>query len=290
LLGLGIFIIFTESGILRPVISKLQDGDVTVTIPNTAVTTRDASVVGDDQSEHATAANTAVSKTAAIDLSKLPHIPPSRMGTKYHEMWDLSTSTIDIPDEYRNPFNTTIGGEQGSGSERLPRPSLKILEEVIHGEKYRAEFEAVEAYMEATDPERKPTNGTTTAVSPPSCLVPDLQATRDLARRTVELRETVFPKPEKIWHWNIDKENKNKWQYKEMTLPLPILNGECEWNQMESNVNVVRFLGTFLPVLPRFLSFTHAYIIITIDWLRCWAHTNTKLVFQSVVPQQYLVT
>jgi hypothetical protein len=46
---------------------------------------------------------------------------------------------------------------------------------------------------------------------------------------------------------------------------------------MESNVNVVRFLGTFLPVLPRFLSFTHAYIIITIGWLRCWAHTNTKL-------------
>jgi hypothetical protein len=153
-------------------------------------------------------------------------------------MWDLVKSTIDIPEEYRNPFNTTIGGEPGSGSERLPRPSLKILEEVIHGEKYRAEFEAVEAYMETIYPKIKKkrkinqTNATISDVSPPSCLVPDLQATGDLARRTVELRKTIFPKPQKIWHRNVAEKRKIEWQYKKLTLPLPILNGECEWNRI----------------------------------------------------------
>ena len=153
--------------------------------------------------------NTVTTTTTATMLS----IPPSNMEVHYYEMWDHATSTINIPEKYKNPFNAM-------GVAVPPRTSLKILENVLHGEKYRAEFEAVELYMEVIH------NTTTTAAAAetatakqptiPKCLAPNLGATRELANRVVKERRK---------HKRNTNTNK-KWPYEKLVLPLPVMNGE----------------------------------------------------------------
>ena len=103
-----------------------------------------------------------------------------RMKVHYHSMWNHSTSTISVPEEYRNPFNMTVVDEEGNS--RRAFTSLEILQEVLHGSKYEAEFQAVENYMERLS------NNTKEKPLVPKCLAPDLAATRKLADRIVEAR------------------------------------------------------------------------------------------------------
>jgi hypothetical protein len=134
-------------------------------------------------------------------------IPPSEMKVHYHEMWNHNTSMINIPDEYKNPFNVSVVDENGN-RRRPPLTSLKILENVLHGSKYRAEFEAVEVYVE---------NINSPTVSIPKCLAPDLGATRELVNRVVEARNKRNSKRLK---------SAEQWPYEQLVLPLPVLNGE----------------------------------------------------------------
>ena len=79
--------------------------------------------------------------------------------------------------------------------------SLEILQNVLHGKKYKAEFTQVEYYMNTI------TKNSNTTLPVPSCLVPDLTATRNLAKRVMEARN-----------------KKRKRSKLEWTLLLPILN------------------------------------------------------------------
>lgn len=101
-------------------------------------------------------------------------IPPSEMEVHYHEMWNHTTNTISVPEKYRNPFNLTVIDEKGH--RRRPLTSLEILDNVLNGDKYRAEFKAVEAYMEGKIKEV------------PQCLVANIDATRELANKVVQAR------------------------------------------------------------------------------------------------------
>eukprot|EP00531_Pseudo-nitzschia_arenysensis_P015244 CAMPEP_0116150976 /NCGR_PEP_ID=MMETSP0329-20121206/19846_1 /TAXON_ID=697910 /ORGANISM="Pseudo-nitzschia arenysensis, Strain B593" /LENGTH=359 /DNA_ID=CAMNT_0003647549 /DNA_START=294 /DNA_END=1373 /DNA_ORIENTATION=+ len=120
------------------------------------------------------------------------------MKVHYFEMWNHSTSTIEVPEKYKNPFNLPLEDEFGN-PRRLPPTSLEILQEVLHGEKYKAEFIAVEEYM-------KKIKNNVSNPEVPSCLAPDTRATRKLADKIVEERKN---NPNKEENW---------------TLPLPILN------------------------------------------------------------------
>ena len=103
-------------------------------------------------------------------------------------MWNYTTSTIEVPEDYQNPFNVLVVDE--NGNKRRPRTSLEILQSILHGTKYKAEFEAVEAYMESSDDNATDKNNNTKSpsVSVPKCLLPEVGATRDLANRVVQAR------------------------------------------------------------------------------------------------------
>lgn len=102
-------------------------------------------------------------------------IPPSKMKLHYYEMWDHNTSTIDVPEKYQNPFHISVIDDE-TGNQRRALTSLEILHNVLHGAKYRAEFEAAEAYA----------NRDSTIV--PECLLADVGATKELANRVVQER------------------------------------------------------------------------------------------------------
>jgi hypothetical protein len=105
-------------------------------------------------------------------------IPPSKMKRHYHHRWNHTTSTVDLPKEYLNPFGFLVVDE--NGNTRRPLTSLEILQRVMHGTEYKAQFEALDAYMNS--------NGTTPI---PKCLVPDVKATRELAKWVVDERNTM---------------------------------------------------------------------------------------------------
>ncbi len=126
-------------------------------------------------------------------------IPTRNMKVHYYEMWNHSTSTIEVPEIYKNPFDLPLDDEHGN-PRRLPLTSLEILHQVLHGEKYKAEFKAVEEYMKKIKKQDDHTG-----IQLPSCLAPDIGATRKLADEVVKKRSK--------------KPNEYKWQ-----LPLPILN------------------------------------------------------------------
>ena len=93
--------------------------------------------------------------------------------------------------------------EDEHGNRRKPPlTSLEILQKVLHGEKYKSEFEAVAVYMKQI---RENNNNEMTSFPVPSCLAPNTKATRKLANKVVEERNTNFNKGDR-------------------TLPLPILN------------------------------------------------------------------
>ena len=146
--------------------------------------------------------------------TSMESIPPSKVTVHYHEMWNHTTSTIDIPEKYKNPFNFDAPP---------PLTSLEILQNVLHGDKYQAEFEAVEVYMEAIQNANARTKKKATATaSIPSCLAPDLAATRELANQVVEARRNRSTKRN-----TKQKQKRNdRWPYEELVLPLPVLNGE----------------------------------------------------------------
>lgn len=146
-------------------------------------------------------------------------IPPSKMKVHYHEMWNHTTSTIEIPDEYQNPFDIFVL-DGNNGNRRRPLTSLEILQNVLHGTQYRAEFEAVEAYMDETSDN---------ANSPiPKCLLPDVKATQKLAKRIVQRRNERQQQRQRqpYQQQRRRREKKRDWQYDQLMLSLPILNGE----------------------------------------------------------------
>ena len=150
------------------------------------------------------------------------------MKVHYHEMWNHTTSSIDVPEDYQNPFNILVVDE--NGNKRRPLTSLEILHSVLHGMKYKAEFEAVEAYMEsnANAKGKNKTNTKSQSVPVPKCLLPDVGATQHLANNVVKARrERSQQKTQQIrnetWYNNKLKEY---WPFVELMLPLPILNGK----------------------------------------------------------------
>ena len=149
------------------------------------------------------------------DQETVISIPPSKMKFHYHEMWNHTTSTIEIPDEYQNPFDIFVL-DGNNGNRRRPLTSLEILQNVLHGTQYRAEFEAVEAYMDETSDN---------ANSPiPKCLLPDVKATQKLANRIVQGRNER--QRQRQPYQQRRRKKKRDWQYDQLMLPLPILNGE----------------------------------------------------------------
>ena len=138
-------------------------------------------------------------------------------------MWNHTTSTIDIPDRYKNPFG-------GNGRGRRPLTSLEILQEVLHGETHLAEFDLVDRYVRRNFTGR-----------PPSCLVPDVRATQRLAERVVEARSREQQRRRRQRRLALRKRNARRARNKEQRrqrrersrhgdapgnarLPLPILN------------------------------------------------------------------
>ena len=165
---------------------------------------------------------TTTKTTTTTTTTSMESIPPSKMSVHYHEMWNHTTSTIDVPEKYKNPFNFDVIGTDG-----VPPPltSLEILQNVLHGDKYQAEFEAVEVYMKAIHNANARTkkNATATATaSIPTCLAPDLAATRELANQVVEARRNRSTKR----NTKQQQKQNDRWPYKELVLPLPVLNGE----------------------------------------------------------------
>lgn len=164
-----------------------------------------------------------------VPATNVTSIPPSKMKVHYHELWNHETSTIDIPEEYQNPFGVWIEEEiEENGNVKQPpmyrRPltSLEILQKVLHGEEFRHHFEAVEAYMADQ-------NGTTPL---PSCLAPNLQATHDLAQNVVQARHARQREDDGLppnRQRRLDKKRKTKKESDllgdQLMLPLPILNG-----------------------------------------------------------------
>lgn len=152
-------------------------------------------------------------------------IPPSKMKVHYHALWNYTTSTIEVPDDYQNPFNVLVVDEKGN--KRRPRTSLEILQSVLHGTKYKAEFAAVEAFMESSDDNATDTNKTTSqSVSVPKCLRPEVEATRDLANHVVQARPERSQQLQQIRNERMYNKSRNTdmWPFAELMLPLPILN------------------------------------------------------------------
>lgn len=151
-------------------------------------------------------------------------IPPSKMAVHYYEMWNHTNSTIEIPEEYQNPFDTLVEDENGNW--KRPLTSLEILQKVLRDDKFKADFDAVETYIQ---------NNQTGPV--PSCLAPDLAATRDLANEVVSARRQRDSQqtPKDRQRRNKIRKKKKRgtaranemWPYEELMLSLPVLNGEC---------------------------------------------------------------
>ena len=134
---------------------------------------------------------------------------------------------LAVPEDYQNPFNVLVVDEKGN--KRRPRTSLEILQSVLHGTKYQAEFAAVEAYMERSRDDHATTDTNTTtspSVSVPTCLRPDVKATRDLAHRVVQARPARSPQLQQLRNERMytSRRNTDLWPFAELMLPLPILN------------------------------------------------------------------
>ena len=154
------------------------------------------------------------------------------MDVHYHQMWNHSTSTIEVPEKFKNPFNEWLIDD--AGNRRRPRTSLEILQEVLHGPKYSADFDALEDYLNYTQWKQKgqpDDNGKLPAireVDPPSCLVPNLESTRALAARVVERRreQQHQQQPHEPPRGLKLEEPLAEWPFQELVLPLPVINGE----------------------------------------------------------------
>ena len=97
-----------------------------------------------------------------------------------YELWNHTTSTIDIPNELRPPFSFVGGSpDTDTATATFKLTSLEILQSVLHGEENENEYLAVEEYIQ--------TNYSlpTTTNTIPQCLIPNKIATRELANEFV---------------------------------------------------------------------------------------------------------
>ena len=97
------------------------------------------------------------------------------MKIKYYEMWNHSTSSINVPEEYKYPFGKAFR----SSSSSPIMTSLEILESVLHGEENEKEFLAVDDYI----------TGKSGII--PKCLLPDITATQKIAKEIVNKRHNA---------------------------------------------------------------------------------------------------
>jgi len=172
----------------------------------------------------------------ATEENKLPDVniisvPPSKMKVHYYEMWNHTTQTIEVPDKYRNPFNVSVE-DKITGKKRRPLTNLEILQNVLHGEKYQAEFKAVERYMASEKGN----------VLVPQCLAPDIKATEELTGEIIKTRNKM-QKQKQRRKLNGKKLVNTNWPYEEMTLPLPFLNVGFPKVGSNSLQNYFRCLG-----------------------------------------------
>jgi len=172
-----------ESSVL-PLEALNPNGDI-ASPPEHSLSSTESSIVSSEalspNSENALPSKHSSSNNQLSITDPMISIPPSKMNVHYHEMWNHSTSTIDIPDVYKNPFNLTFMNKKGEPIHTLT--SLEILQKVLHGREYGEVFAEVEDYMEALK-----ANSTEEPLAVPSCLAPDLKATRKLADRIVKVR------------------------------------------------------------------------------------------------------
>jgi hypothetical protein len=103
-----------------------------------------------------------------------------------YELWNHTTSTIDIPNELRPPFSFVGGSPDtdtttatATATATFKLTSLEILQSILHGEENENEYLAVEEYIQ--------TNYSlpTTTNTIPQCLIPNKIATRELANEFV---------------------------------------------------------------------------------------------------------
>mmetsp|Transcript_18522 Transcript_18522/g.42744 ORF Transcript_18522/g.42744 Transcript_18522/m.42744 type:complete len:542 (-) Transcript_18522:382-2007(-) len=166
-------------------------------------------------------------------------IPPSEMEIHYHEMWNHTASTIEVPEKFKNPFGERIVvvDEEGTGGEkkkrRRPLTSLEILQEVLHGSKHEEDFRKLEAYISRmrsrSKKKRKEGGGgdgddddDLAIEDMPRCLIPDVEGTRALADKVVASRAAKKKKQQR------QRGRRRRLRRLELRdafeLPLPILN------------------------------------------------------------------
>jgi hypothetical protein len=99
-----------------------------------------------------------------------------------YELWNHTTSTIDIPNKLRPPFSFVGGSpdtDTTTATATFKLTSLEILQSVLHGEENENEYLAVEEYI------RTNYSLPTTKNTIPQCLIPNKIATRELANEFV---------------------------------------------------------------------------------------------------------
>ena len=128
-------------------------------------------------------------------------LSPRTMVRKYYEMWNHTTSTIQVPEQWKYPFY-----------EETPS-SLEILASVLHGPEHEQDYRDVDDYIRHKNesPRQRVGNPTTSSVSSssvsssvqsmkgssniPTCLAPDITATRQIADEILEGTRTKLTLP-----------------------------------------------------------------------------------------------
>jgi len=171
------------------------------------------------------------------------------MEIKYHEMWNHSTSTIDVPNEYKYPFGKSVDGDGDGKNPMIRMTSLEILQSVLHSEENQNEYLAVDDYISGKS---KSNNSNTNSIIP-KCLLPDIQGTQNLAEEIMKERQRQTAKKKRNNQRTKEgnrllvrrRQNKLTEEQKllsnQLLLSLPILNGEFFY-YVSIQFNSIRFV------------------------------------------------